>query len=452
MRIPVVAVVGRPNVGKSTLFNRILHRQQAVVDDTPGVTRDRNAGLADWAGREFYLVDTGGWLPSATGGMEGYIASQVTRALEECDAVLFVTDGREGLQPLDEEISRTLHQLSTDVPVLQIVNKVDGERWEAHVHEFQALGWEHICAASAAEGRLMGEALDALVALLPEGGSMQDPGEGIRIAILGRPNVGKSSLLNRLLGRERVIVDEQPGTTRDAIDVPWRWQKQTFWLIDTAGIRHKWDHLPGFEFYASLRSLRALERADVALFMLDATCEISRQDQRVASLVEESGKVGIILMNKWDAVVKDTGTMVEEQKRVRGALTFLDYAPMLFVSALSGQRLGQIPETVIRLYEKAQRKITTAEINRVLQEAIDRTPPRGRHGKRPPKIRYATQLRVAPPTFGLHTRHPEMLAPEYLRYLGRQFREAFGFEGSPIRFKIRKSKGTPARGSRGGRR
>jgi GTP-binding protein len=449
MHVPVVAIVGRPNVGKSTFFNRVLHRRQAVVDDTPGVTRDRHAGLADWTGRSFFLVDTGGWLPSATEGMEALIADQVLQALNECDAVVFMADGREGLQPLDEEISRTLHQLSSHVPVLLLVNKVDGERWDAHVHEFAALGWETLLPVSAAEGRLVAETLDALVGLLPARGSMQEPEEGVRIAILGRPNVGKSSLTNRLIGQERVIVDEAPGTTRDAIDVPWRWHKRTFWLIDTAGIRHRWDHLPGFEFYASLRSIRALERADVALLLLDATEKTSRQDQRVAALIEESGKPVLILVNKWDAVEKDTATMNRYEEEVREALSFLDYAPMMFISALTGQRTSQIAEKVLAVYEAGQRQVATHEVNDVLRQSIERTPPRGTHGKRAPKILYATQIRSSPPTFALFTRNPEGIGAEYTRYLGRRFREAFGFEGSPVRFKIRRTTGsTPARGRR----
>jgi len=452
MRIPVVALVGRPNVGKSTFFNRVLHRRQAVVDDTPGVTRDRNAGLAEWAGREFYLIDTGGWMPDARTGMEGRIAEQVRQALQECDAVLYMVDVREGLQPSDEEVSRALHALGADVPVLLLANKVDGERWEPHAAEFAQLGWASVHPISAAEGRLVAEALDALVETLPETGSLKEPGEGIRVAVLGRPNVGKSSLVNRLVGSERVIVDNRPGTTRDAIDVPWRWQKRTFWLVDTAGIRHRWDHLPGFEFYASLRSVRALERADVALLLLDASEKITRQDQRVASLVEESGKPALVLLNKWDAVEKETGTLKEMAEKVGHELPFLDYAPLLSISALTGQRTGQIAERILTIHEAGRQQVPTAQVNRVLQQAMERTPPRARKGRRIPKILYATQVRSTPPTFALFSRHPEALGAEYIRYLGRQFRLAFGFEGSPIRFKVRQRTGAkPARGRRKGR-
>ncbi len=449
MRVPVVAIVGRPNVGKSTYFNRILRRRQAVVDDKPGVTRDRNAGLAEHTGRSFYLVDTGGWYPGATDGMEKRIAEQVMAALDECDAVLFIVNSRDGLTTLDEEVSRRLHQLPSKVPVLVLVNKVDSDKWEDHAVEFAALGWEHTLPVSALEGRGVAESLDELLTVFPPGGSIKEHEDGIKVAIIGRPNVGKSSLTNRLIGQERVIVDDNPGTTRDAIDVPWRWQKRTFWLIDTAGIQHQWEHLPGFEFYSSLRSIRALERADVALLMFDTTQKLSRQDQRVASIVQESGKPAIILFNKWDLVEKDSMTLVNMEDEIRESLTFLDYAPSIFISAVTAQRIGQIPEKVLEVKAESERKISTSEVNKVLAAAIEKTAPRGRRGKKAPKILYATQIKTAPPTFGLYCRHPEAISPEYMRYLGRQFREEFGFLGSPIRFWMRRSTGqTPARGKR----
>ena len=449
MRIPVVAVVGRPNVGKSTFFNRILRRKQAVVDDKPGVTRDRNSGLADYCNQPFYLVDTGGWYPGATEGMEGHIAAQVDQALSECDAVFFMVDTREGTQALDEEISTKLHQLPTDVPVIVLVNKVDSDRWETHSYEFAALGWEDLFPISSIEGRGVAEALDRLLLLFPEAEGTKEAEDGIKVAIIGRPNVGKSSLTNRLLGKDRVIVDDKPGTTRDAIDIPWRWQKRTFWLIDTAGIQHQWEHLPGFEFYSTLRSIRALERADVALLMFDTTLPLTRQDQRVASIVQESGKATIILYNKWDAVEKDSMTLHNKEIEYSESLTFLDYAPSLFISALTAQRINQIPEKILEIYEKARLKVSTADVNKTLKKAIDKTPPRGRRGKKAPKLLYATQLKSAPPTFGLYARHPEGVSKEYMRYLGRQFREDYDFEGSPIRFWIRATTGqTPARGKK----
>jgi len=448
MRLPVIALVGRPNVGKSTLFNRLLGRRQAVVDSTPGVTRDRNAGLADWAGRSFYLIDTGGWYPGATEGMEARIAEQVTLALRECDLVLFVVDARDGQQPLDEEISRELHRLIPAERVLVLVNKADGERWEMHAHEFQALGWPRLLAVSAMDGLGIGEALDAMMEAVPEGGSAKEPEEGMRIAILGRPNVGKSSITNRLLGEERVIVDDQPGTTRDAIDVPVRWQGRTVWLIDTAGIRHHWDRLPTFEFYAALRSVRAVERSDVALLILDGSEPITRQDQRIAALIEESGRCALILVNKWDLVAKDSLTSVHREKEIREELRALSYAPVLFVSALTGQRLGRVLEQAAAILEGSRYKVPTPELNRVLAKAIEQSAPRVRHGRQRPRILYATQIRTGPPTFALFARHADGVSAEYLRYLGRRLRDAFGFEGAPILFRAREATGrTPRRGA-----
>jgi GTPase len=449
MRLPVVALVGRPNVGKSTLFNRLVGRRVAVVDETPGVTRDRNAGRVEWTGRDFYLVDTGGWYPGAHDGMEAAIARQVTEALRECDAVVFLADAQAGIQPLDEEISRALREQAPGVPVLLVVNKVDAPRWDAHAHEFLPLGWPVTQPISATEGRGIGDALDALLAMLPAGGSMEESGEGIRVALLGRPNVGKSSITNRLLGKERVIVDSIPGTTRDAIDIPMRYHGQTLWLIDTAGIRHRWDNVPGYEFYASLRSIRALERCQVALLVLDATQGVTRQDQRIAALIEESGCGAMILLNKWDLVEKETMTSAHMEEDLRETLSFLSYAPVLFVSALTGQRLSRVPERIVALWEEAQRTIPTGEVNRALARAIEQNAPKAIRGRRRPKILYATQVKTGPPTFVLFAHHPEAIGAEYLRYLSRSLRESFGFEGSPIRLRLRASPGgTPRRPSR----
>ncbi|MFH1145232.1 MAG: ribosome biogenesis GTPase Der [Candidatus Eisenbacteria bacterium] len=444
MRLPLIALVGRPNVGKSTLFNRLLGRRHAVVDDTPGVTRDRNAAVGDWAGRGFYLVDTGGWYPGATEGMEARVAEQVLAALAECDLVLFVVDAREGLQPLDEEISRRLHQLIPASRLVLLVNKADGERWELHAHEFQALGWPALHAVSATEGRGVGEVLDAVIGALPEAGSVTEPQDGIRVALLGRPNVGKSSLANRLLGEDRVIVDAKPGTTRDAIDVPMRWHGQTIWLIDTAGLRHQWDRLPTFEFYAALRSIRAMERSQIALLVLDASQPVERQDQRIASLIEESGRSALIVLNKWDLVAKDSLTSAHREKDLREELRALSYAPVLFVSALSGQRINRIPESIAAVHETSLKVVKTAEVNQVLERAVDASAPRVRRGKLRPRILYATQIRSGPPTFALFARHSEGVSAEYLRYLSRRFREAFGFEGSPILFRVREATGRRA--------
>jgi GTPase len=264
------------------------------------------------------------------------------------------------------------------------------------------------------------------------------------VALLGRPNVGKSSLTNRLLGRERVIVDSRPGTTRDAIDVPMRAHGRTLRLIDTAGIRHRWDGLPGFEFYASLRSISALERCDVALLVLDATEGVLRQDQRIAALIEESGRAAIILVNKWDLIEKDTMTAAHTEEDIREALSFLSYAPLAFVSALSGRRVAGLSERIVALWEEGQRTVKTAEINRALERAVEQNAPRAARGQRRPRILYATQVRTGPPTFVIFAHHPQAIGAEYLRYLSRRLREAFGFEGSPIRIRLREATGRNA--------
>ncbi len=453
MRLPVIALVGRPNVGKSTLFNRLLKRRQAVVDPTPGVTRDRNAGLGDWSGRSFYLIDTGGWYPGAREGMEARIAEQVTQALRECDLVLFVVDTREGLQPLDEEISRELHRLVPPERVLLLANKADGESWDAHTHEFQALGWPRMEAISAAEGRGIGEALDAMTEALPPAGSAKEPQEGLRVAILGRPNVGKSSIVNRLLGEVRVIVDEKPGTTRDAIDAPLRFHGETIWLVDTAGIQHHWDHLPTFEFYAALRSIRALEQSEIAILVLDGSEPVQRQDQRIADLIEERGRPAVIVVNKWDIVEKDSLTAAHREKELRESIRTLAYAPILFASALTGQRIARLPEMLLAIRAEGAKKVPTSEVNRVLAAAIEKTAPRPRRGTPRPRILYATQIRTSPPTFALFARHAKSVSAEYLRYLSRRFREAFGYEGSPILFRLREATGrNPKRGASPGAR
>jgi GTP-binding protein len=286
---------------------------------------------------------------------------------------------------------------------------------------------------------------------LPPAGGVKEPEEGIRVAILGRPNVGKSSLVNRLLGEDRVIVDPQPGTTRDAIDVPLRYHGQTVWLIDTAGIQHHWDRLPTFEFYAALRSVRALERCEIALLVLDGNEPVERQDQRIAALIEERGRSAMILVNKWDLVAKESLTAAHREKELRESLRSLNYAPVLFVSALTGQRLARIPEQVIAIHEEAAKKVPTPEVNRVLASAIEKTAPRPRRGKPRPRIMYATQIRTGPPTFALFARHASAVSAEYLRYLARRFREAFGFEGSPILFRLREATGRTPRAP-GGRR
>jgi GTPase len=438
MSLPIVAIIGRPNVGKSTLFNRILGKPLAVVDDMPGITRDRLMTRVDWSGRDFQLVDTGGWVPDGADPMEKRILEQVFAALDECDLVLLVVDARAGLQPDDREIARRLRERGR--PFLLVANKVDSHRLEADAAEFAGVGFDgQVWAISAMEGRGIGELLDEVVARIPmKVAAAEEPGT-IRIAVMGRPNVGKSSLVNRLLGEDRVIVDDVPGTTRDAIDVPFRYHGRRMVLVDTAGLRRKLGSHPNYEFYATLRATRSLEAADVAILVLDATQPITTQDIRIARMIDESGRGCVWAFNKWDLVTKEDKTAPHMHQRAVEQIPFQDHVPVEFVSALTVQRVSRLPERVVEVYEAAHQKVSTGELNAVVRRAVEHNPPRSVGGSRPLKIYYATQVRVAPPTFALFVSNPQRLAREYERYLARELRAAFGFAGSPIRLQVRKS-------------
>ncbi|MEZ4653984.1 MAG: ribosome biogenesis GTPase Der [Candidatus Eisenbacteria bacterium] len=441
----MVAVVGRPNVGKSTLFNRLIGARLAVVDDTPGVTRDRLVRRADWNGLEFHLVDTGGWVPEADDVMDHRILEQVLEAVRICDLVLFVVDVRAGVQPHDRVIARELFKL--DLPVLLAGNKADHDRLDADALEFLELGWETIFPIAAAEERGVADLLDAAVARLrsaPPRSVNTRAGlggeNGVRVTLVGRPNVGKSSLANLLLGEERMIVDNQPGTTRDAVDAPFRYHGHDLILVDTAGMRRRVESQPAYEFYATLRAMRALDRSDIAVLVLDATEPITRQDARIGSLIEEARTGVVIAVNKWDLLEKDERTMGDWVRRIQEHLPFLAFAPIVFISALTHQRIHRLPEVVMTAYENTRREIGTADLNRVLERATDHNPPRSRgSGQRPIRIYYATQVRTAPPPVALFVSEHARMAHDYLRYLVGKFREEFPLEGSPLRLVMRKS-------------
>lgn len=437
MGIPVLAIVGRPNVGKSTLFNRIVGGRQAVTHDEPGITRDRLAHPADWNGVRFEVVDTGGWIPESREVMDSAILEQVLRALEACDLVLFLVDARTGLHPHDEEIAQALFRRG--IRPLLVANKTDSEKLEAHAAEFLGLGFESYHSISAMDGRGLGDLLDDIVRRLPPRGQEAGEDSGIRIALLGRPNVGKSSLVNRLLKDERVIVDSRPGTTRDAIDAPLRYHGRDLTIVDTAGIRRRLDSQPAWEFYATLRALKALDRADVALLVLDASEVVQGQDVRIADLIRRRGAATGILVNKWDLAEKDSGTSGAWIKKLWEEIPFLRYAPVEFVSALTAQRIHRVLEVAVRVYDAGCEEISTAGWNKALEEAVERTPPSAYRGQRPARFYYAAQVRTGPPTVALFVSDPKRVQPEYLRYLSGRFREAFGFEGNPIRLVLRKS-------------
>lgn len=433
---PIVAIVGRPNVGKSTLFNRIVGERIAIVEDMPGVTRDRLYQDAEWQGREFTLVDTGG-LDFAEDVITSQIRKQAELAINEADVILFVVDAREGLTAIDEEVGRTLRR--ADKPVILVANKVEHFD-KIPYYDFYQLGLGEPIPVSAAEGLNTGDMLDELVNKLPAQEDDSYPPDTIRIAVIGRPNVGKSSLVNAILGEERVIVSDIPGTTRDAIDSPFERNGKNYVLVDTAGMRRrKKIDLPA-ERYSVVRALRAVDRCDVALMIFDATEEIAEQDKRIVGYAHDKGKAIILVYNKWDLIEKDDKTMNKFERKIREELTFLSYAPTLYISALTKQRLAKVIETVDFVAEEASKRVATSDLNNLIREATQHNPPPADKHRRL-KILYATQGGVKPPTFILFVNEPEIMHFSYQRYLENKIRDTYGFEGTPIRIFLRKREG-----------
>jgi GTP-binding protein len=443
---PVVALVGRPNVGKSTLFNRLAGERLAIVDDIPGTTRDRLAAEAEWNNVIFDIIDTGGIDPTHGGktplsvGSADFIQEirdQAIMAVMEAEAVLFITDGSVGVTPPDREVAGILRRYQKSIhgrrwpPIFLVVNKCDNERLRAAATEFYELGLGDPYPVSAIHGDGTGDLLDALVAAFPAGGeSVED--DSIKIAIVGKPNAGKSSLLNKLVGRERAIVSPIPGTTRDAVDTRIEVDGLPVTLIDTAGIRRRGKIEQGVEKFSVLRSFKAIERADVALLMIDAMDGITAQDAHIAGFILEAWKSSVVLVNKWDAIEKDAQTMEVYTRHVRQELNFMDYVPVLFISAKTGQRVDQVLPMALRVQEQRLARITTAMLNRVLREAQDAQPAPS-HAGRQLKIYYGSQVKVDPPTFVLHVNDPKLFHFSYMRYLENQFRETYGFIGTPIK-------------------
>ena len=437
---PLIAIIGRPNVGKSTLFNRLSERKKAIAIDQPGATRDRNYAEASWNGRAFTVVDTGGFEPISTEKILTQMREQTRLAMEQADIIVFLMDGKDGLTPSDEEIVRLLR--SYRKPVYYAVNKIDGPRHDENVYEFYRLGVEPIHTISAEHGRGVDELMNAVTADIPvaEPEDEKVPGgeeEPIRIAVVGRPNVGKSSLVNRILGYERTIVNPLPGTTRDAIDTPFEREGRRYVLIDTAGIRRKSRISQNLEKYSVIEALRTLDRCDIALVLIDGEEGVTEQDARIAGLALEKGVACILVVNKWDLVEKDNSTVGVYVNRLREELKFVQFAPIAFVSALTGQRLGRIFELVDAVWAQYTRRIATADLNAQLERYIAENPvPLYRN--RPNKIVYATQPRVKPPTFVFFVREPRAIHFSYERYLTNRIREGLGFESVPIRLIFRK--------------
>ncbi len=449
---PVVALVGRPNVGKSTLFNRLAEERLAVVDDTPGTTRDRLVAEAEWAGVNFTIIDTGGIDPTQAGGGRmplsvgsaefiDQIRAQAEIAIQDADCVLFITDAESGVTPADQEVAQILRRHQKEVggklvpPVILVVNKADSEARRMQAMQFYELGMGEPYPISALHGTGTGDLLDAVVTTFETQGEEEED-ESVKIAIVGKPNVGKSSLLNRLLGQERAIVSPIPGTTRDAIDTLLEYQGIPITLIDTAGIRRRGRIEPGVEKYSVLRSLRAIERADVSLLVVDATSGLTAQDAHIAGFILDAWKSAVVVVNKWDAIKKDSYTMDYFTRLVRQELNFMDYVPVLFISAKTGQRVDQVLPLALRVQEERLIHLSTSQLNQVLQRAQS-LQPGPTHAGRQFKIYYGTQVRSDPPTFMLYVNDPKLAHFSYMRFLENRIREAHGFLGTPIRLVLK---------------
>jgi GTP-binding protein len=434
MTKPLVALVGRPNVGKSTLFNRLIEEPLAIVEDVPGTTRDRIYADAEWGGITLSFIDTGGLVPGSVDDLEASVREQVEIAIAEADLIIFLVDVNEGPTASDLEIARLLRRSSK--PVLLAANKADNESRRREAVEFYALGLEDPYPISALHGTGTGDLLDAVLKALPSE-PWDEPTQGTRIAIVGRPNVGKSSLLNALLGQERMIVSEKPGTTRDSVDSVIDWQGELVTLIDTAGIRRRGRVTPGIERYSVLRAMRAIQRADVALLLLDATEGVTEQDAHIAGYVVQEGKGLVVVVNKWDLVEKDTHTMHYYTHDIREALKFVAHCPLVFVSASTGQRVKKTIDVALRVQEARSLRVSTGELNRIVSDAVAEHSPPSKRGKRM-RIYYVTQVGVAPPHFVFFVNDPELVHFSYQRYLANQVREAFGFEGTSLEMSFRR--------------
>lgn len=433
MKSGTIAIVGRPNVGKSTIFNRLAGERISIVEDIPGVTRDRIYASGEWVGEEFSIIDTGG-IQLADQPYQEEIRAQVQIAIDEADVILFVVSGKGGLNDDDQYIANMLHQQTK--PVVLAVNKIDDTTHVAEIYEFYALGLGDPIAVSGVHGTGIGDVLDKCLELFPDK-KEEEKDQGIRIAVIGEPNVGKSSLVNAILNEDRAIVANEQGTTRDAIDTPFEFEGEHYVIVDTAGIRKRGKVYENIEKYAVLRAMEAIERCDVALFLIDAEQGIREQDKHVAGYAHEAGKPVIIVVNKWDAIEKDQSTMNVFTEKVRTEFQYLSYAPIVFVSAKTRQRVMNILPMVNQVYENSTRRIATNVLNEVIADSQLTTPAPARNGKRF-RIYYVTQVSTQPPTFMFSCNDPELMHFSYQRFLENQLREAFEFEGTPIRIIARK--------------
>ncbi|NUQ11819.1 MAG: ribosome biogenesis GTPase Der [Gemmatimonadaceae bacterium] len=429
---PVVALVGRPNVGKSALFNRIVGHDIAIVSDEAGTTRDRHFGRAEWQGRQFFLVDTGGITDDRRAPLDAAIRRQVETAIDEADLLLMVVDAAAGVHPIDHRVAEILRQ--SGKPFLVVANKVDRPT-DTSWYEFFALGAGDPIPVSALNGKQSGDLLDTLVSRIPE--APAEPADALRVAVIGRPNVGKSSFVNRLLGEERLVVSAEAGTTRDAIDATLRYHGRDIVFVDTAGLRRQSKVEEGIEFYSALRTRRAIERADLCCLLIDATEGLHNQDLKIAALAWEAGRGLIVVVNKWDLYAKDDKSAPHFERECRDKAPYLAFVPFLFTSALTGQRVSRVLEVIMDVAAERTKRIATSEVNDRLGELVARLQPPQAAG-REVRLMYATQVDVAPPTFAVFGNHPDLVQEHYVRYLHNGFREAWGFHGNPVRIVLRR--------------
>ncbi|BAH38643.1 GTP-binding protein EngA [Gemmatimonas aurantiaca T-27] len=433
MSLPVVAVVGRPNVGKSHLFNRVIGEATAIVSDEAGTTRDRHFGEAEWAGRQFWLVDTGGLVEDSHLLMDTAIRRQVMQAIEEADLMLFVVDAKVGVHPSDARIVDILR--NSQKPWMLVANKVDDPA-STDFYEFFRLGVTDVYPVSAQNGKGSGDLLDAVVANIPE--VEEEERDAVRVAVIGRPNVGKSSFVNRLLGEDRLVVSDESGTTRDAIDAPMRYHDTDLVFVDTAGLRRQSRIDDGVEFYSALRTRRAIDSSDVCILMIDATEGLQNQDLKIATMAWEAGRGLILVINKWDLYEDKTDKSADKfKKEAVEKVPYLKFVPFLFTSAISGQRVTKVLDIVLSVQEQRTRRISTSEVNDALGDLLARLQPPQAAG-REVKLNYATQVEIEPPTIAVFGNNPEAIPEHYVRFLHNGFRERWGFTGAPLRIILRR--------------
>ncbi len=435
MKKPIVAILGRPNVGKSTLFNRIIRRREAIVDDQPGVTRDRKYSPAEWAGIDFELLDTGGYVPASDDIWEKAISDQVHHAINEANLIIFLVDVTTGITPMDMEIGAILQR--SGVPILLGINKVDNEQREFDIYDFYKLGVGEPYPLSALGGRSVGDFLDRVIEMLPESTPFAEDAESLRLAIVGRPNVGKSSFINAILGQEKLIVTPIAGTTRDAIDTEVKYNGQKIVLVDTAGLRRRTKVNEDIEFFSNVRTVNAIQRCDVCVVLIDATEPMTDQDKKVLGMAIEFGKGIVLAVNKWDLIEKDTMTARRYEVEMQDQLRELNYVPTIFISALERQRIFKVIDTALYVNDERSKKITTAELNRFLEYVVEQHHPPA-FGTKWVKINYMAQIKSRPPLFAFFTNEPKGIKKNYRNYLENNLREHFGFLGVPIRMTFRK--------------